>query len=104
LGPKKEAVFQTAAIHRLAWHALAQMAGSLIPPDELADGAAQAIVIGERLLADRECILGHGCPDTLQSRSTLAIVCQAAGRTGEALTLHEHILAARERVLGVARR
>ena len=66
----------------------------------LGDGAAQAIVIGEQLLADQERVLGADHPDTLVSRSSLALAYQAAGRTAEAITLHEQTLAARERVLG----
>ena len=66
----------------------------------LGDGAAQAIVIGEQLLADQERVLGADHPDTLVSRSSLALAYQAAGRIAEAITLHEQTLAARERVLG----
>jgi hypothetical protein len=44
--------------------------------------------------------LGPDHPDTLQSRNNLANSYRAAGRTSEAITLHEQTLAARERVLG----
>ena len=57
-------------------------------------------MIGERLAADQERVLGPDHPDTLNSRNNLAIAYRAAGRTDEAITLHEQTLAARERVLG----
>ena len=66
----------------------------------LGDSAAQAIVIGERLVADQERVLGPDHPDTLSSRNNLADAYRIAGRTGEAISLHEQTLAARERVLG----
>ena len=66
----------------------------------LGDSAAQAIVIGERLVADQERVLGPDHPDTLNSRNSLAIAYRDAGRTGEEISLHEQNLAARERVLG----
>ena len=68
--------------------------------DHLGDSAAQAILIGERLVADQERVLGPDHPDTLASRNNLAIAYRAAGRTAEAITLHEQTLADRERVLG----
>jgi len=51
-------------------------------------------------LAARERVLGPDHPDTLTSRNNLANAYQAAGRTDEAITLHEQNLTARERVLG----
>ena len=66
----------------------------------LADSAAQAIVIGERLLAACERILGPDHADTLSARDNLALAYQAAGRFDEAIGSHEQTLAARERVLG----
>ena len=66
----------------------------------LADNPAQAIVIGERLLADQERALGPDHPGTLIARNELGGAYQAAGRTGEAITLHEQTRAARERALG----
>jgi tetratricopeptide (TPR) repeat protein len=66
----------------------------------LAESTAQAIPIGERLLADQERLLGPDHPDTLTSRGHLALAYHAAGRTAEAITLHEQNLAGRERVLG----
>ena len=66
----------------------------------LGDSTAQAIVIGERLVADQERVLGPDHPDTLTSRNNLAVAYRAAGRIDEAITLHEQTLAARERVLG----
>lgn len=66
----------------------------------LADSPAQAIAIGERLLADQELIFGVDHPDTQASRNNLANAYQTAGRTDEAITLHEQTLADRERILG----
>jgi len=66
----------------------------------LGDSAAQSIVIGERLLAARERVLGPDHPDTLGSRNNLANAYWAAGRTDEAITSHEQTLAARARVQG----
>jgi tetratricopeptide (TPR) repeat protein len=65
----------------------------------LGDSAAQAILIGEKLVADQEQALGPDHPDTLTSRGNLANAYQAAGRTAEAITLHEQNLAAREQIL-----
>jgi tetratricopeptide (TPR) repeat protein len=78
---------------RLRWWALWFL-------NELADSAEQAIVIGERLVADQERILGPDHPDTLHSRNNLAVSYWAVGRIAEAITTDEQILAARERVLG----
>jgi len=66
---------------------------------ELGDSAAQAIVAGEPLAADRERVLGPDHPGTLSSRNNLALAYQAAGRAAEAIPLLEQTLAARERVL-----
>jgi tetratricopeptide (TPR) repeat protein len=66
----------------------------------LADSAAQAIVIGERLLAASERVLGPDHRDTLTSRNNLAVAYREAGRLDEAIRLHEQALAARERLLG----
>ena len=68
--------------------------------NRLADSAAQAVVIGERLVADQEQALGPDDPDTLESRNRLAVAYWAAGRIGEAITLDEQVLAAREHILG----
>ncbi len=46
-------------------------------------------------------MLGVDHPDTLTTRNDLAVSYLAAGRTAEAITLHERTLADRERVLGV---
>jgi tetratricopeptide (TPR) repeat protein len=67
---------------------------------ELGDSAAQAIQVGEPLLADYERVLGPDHPDTLTSRNNLAEAYVAAGRAAEAIPLHERTLADRERVLG----
>jgi hypothetical protein len=45
-------------------------------------------------------MLGPDHPDTLTSRSNLAIGYRAAGRLDEAISLHKQTLAARERTLG----
>jgi tetratricopeptide (TPR) repeat protein/DNA-binding CsgD family transcriptional regulator/cellulose biosynthesis protein BcsQ len=68
--------------------------------NKLADSPARATVIGERLLADQERLLGPDHPDTLAAHDMLAVAYRAAGRTAEAITLHEQTLAVRERVLG----
>ena len=68
--------------------------------DQLGESPERAILIGERLVADQERLLGADHPDTLMSRNNLALAYSAAGRTGEATALHEQVLAARERVLG----
>ena len=68
--------------------------------NDLGDSAAQAIAVGEPLLADQERVLGPDHPDTLTSRNNLAAAYRAAGRAAEAIPLHERTLADRERVLG----
>jgi tetratricopeptide (TPR) repeat protein len=78
---------------RLQWWAAALL--SL-----LGDSAAQVMVLGERLLADSERVLGADHPDTLASRDNLAAAYQAAGRLDEAISLHGQALASYERVLG----
>jgi tetratricopeptide (TPR) repeat protein len=67
---------------------------------DLGDSTAQAIAVGEPLLADRERVLGPDHPDTLSSRNDLAEAYRAAGRAAEAIVLLERTLADRERVLG----
>ena len=67
---------------------------------ELADSPAQAIMIGERLLADQEQALGPDDYDTLATRNSLAIAYQEAGRTADAITMQEQTLAAMERTSG----
>ena len=57
-------------------------------------------MIGERLLAASERVLGPDHLSTLASRNNLAIAYRAAGRRDEAISLHEQVLAVRERVLG----
>jgi tetratricopeptide (TPR) repeat protein len=66
----------------------------------LGDNAAQSILIGERLLADMERVLGTDRSDTLAMRNNLAETYRAVGRITEAITLDEQTLADRERVLG----
>ena len=48
--------------------------------NDLGDSAAQAIAVGEPLLADRERVLGPDHPGTLASRNDLAAAYRAAGR------------------------
>ena len=68
--------------------------------NKLGDSAAQSILLGEPLLADRERVLGADHPDTLTTRNNLALAYWAAGRAAEAITLLEQTLADEERVLG----
>jgi tetratricopeptide (TPR) repeat protein len=68
--------------------------------NELGDSAAQAIQVGESLLADRERVLGPDHPDTMTTRNNLANAHRAAGRAADAIPLLERTLADRERVLG----
>ena len=68
--------------------------------NDLGDSAAQAIAVGEPLLADLERVLGPDHPDTLTSRNNLALAYQDAGRAAEAIPLLERTLADCERVLG----
>jgi tetratricopeptide (TPR) repeat protein len=68
--------------------------------NDLGDSTAQAIAVGEPLLADQERVLGPDHRDTLTSRNNLAEAYRAAGRSAEAVPLHERTLADRERVLG----
>ncbi len=67
---------------------------------KLGDSTAQVIVIGERLVADQERVLGPDHPDTLASRDNLANAYRDAGRLDEAISLHEQTLAAYGSVLG----
>jgi tetratricopeptide (TPR) repeat protein len=68
--------------------------------NQLGDSAAQSVLIGERLVADCERVLGPDHRDTLTSRNNLALAYEDVGRTDEALTLYEQNLADIERVLG----
>jgi tetratricopeptide (TPR) repeat protein len=68
--------------------------------NRLGDSAAQSIVIGERLVAASERVLGPDHPQTLASRGNLAIAYRAVGRLDEAISLNEQTLADRERVQG----
>ena len=67
--------------------------------NDLGDSAAQAIAVGEPLLADRERVLGLDHPDTLVPEQPRPAY-RAAGRAAEAIALYERALADRERVLG----
>jgi tetratricopeptide (TPR) repeat protein len=68
--------------------------------NHLGDSAEQSIVIAEPLLADQGRVLGADHPDTLYTRSGLAVAYQRAGRMVEAIALFEQTLAVQERVLG----
>jgi hypothetical protein len=63
----------------------------------LGHSTAQLIGIAEPLLADYERVLGTDHPDTLTTRNNLALAYREAGRTAEAIALHEQTLADRER-------
>jgi hypothetical protein len=78
---------------RLRWWALYYLT-------ELADSAAQAIVVGEPLVADLERALGADHPDTLTSRDNLALAYEDVGRAAEAIPLFGQTLGTRERLLG----
>jgi tetratricopeptide (TPR) repeat protein len=66
----------------------------------LGDSAPQAIAAGEAVAADCARMLGPDHPDTLAAWDNLAIACQEAARTAEAVRLHERALAGRVRALG----
>lgn len=68
----------------------------------LGDRAELAISAAEPLVADCERMLGADHPDTLASRSNLAVAYRAAGRTTEAFPLYQRTLADCERVLGAS--
>ena len=65
---------------------------------ELGDSATQAVAFGEPLTADLERLLGPDHPSTLNTRNSLAVAYQNAGRATEAILLFELTLATRERV------
>ena len=67
---------------------------------QLGDSIAQSIGIAEPLLADQERVLGSDHSDILATRNGLAVAYQDAGRTAEAMALHQQNLTDRERVLG----
>jgi len=60
----------------------------------LGDSTAQAIVVGELLVADCERVLGPDHARTLGSRNNLAEAYREAGRAAEAIPLHEQTLGA----------
>ncbi|MFI0998681.1 FxSxx-COOH system tetratricopeptide repeat protein [Streptomyces galbus] len=60
----------------------------------------EAVALDERVLADRERLLGPDHPDTVRARGSLADSYSDAGRVQEALDLRERVLADRERLLG----
>ena len=61
---------------------------------------SDAIAVDERVLADRERLLGDEHPDTLLARANLAASYHQAGRTDDAIAIQERVLADRERLLG----
>ncbi|MBT2369281.1 tetratricopeptide repeat protein, partial [Streptomyces sp. ISL-10] len=60
----------------------------------------EALGLGERVLADRERLLGPDHPATLTARANLAVSYRSVGRNLEALDLREWVLADMERLLG----
>jgi len=64
---------------------------------ELGDSATQAVAFGEPLTADLERLRGPDHPSTLNTRNSLAVAYQNAGRATEAILLLELTLATRER-------
>ena len=111
-GDERDLVEQIMTVHEHAASCSDETGGELTPAllglrrwvvwflRQLGDSAAQAIQVGEPLLADQERVLGPDHPDTLASRNDLAGAYRAAGRAAEAIALHERTLADRERVLG----
>ncbi|MEV4561720.1 tetratricopeptide repeat protein [Kitasatospora sp. NPDC049285] len=71
------------------------------PPPTCGRGRlAEGIAIEERVVVDREAVLGDQHPDTLTARANLAASYRQAGRTTEMIDLLERVVADRERVLG----
>ena len=60
----------------------------------------RSTTLGERLVADRERLLGPEHPDTLSARANLASSYWSAGRTADAIAIGEQVLADSERLLG----
>jgi tetratricopeptide (TPR) repeat protein len=67
--------------------------------NELAD-ISSSVPLLERVLADRERVLGSDHPHTMTSRNNLAYAYQSAGRLSDAVPLYQRALSDRERVLG----
>ncbi|MFJ3439368.1 tetratricopeptide repeat protein [Streptomyces cyaneofuscatus] len=63
-------------------------------------GDRQAADLYQQVLTDRERILGPEHPNTLISRSSLAIVLGGLGQHRQAADLHQRVLTDRERILG----
>ena len=61
---------------------------------------AQAIVLHERTLTDRERVLGADHPKTLESRQSLAVAYRSAGLHEKAIALLERTLDDNENILG----
>lgn len=68
--------------------------------NQLADSPAQAVALGEPLVADLALTLGDADPQTLTSRNDLAGAYGDAGRVDQAIPLLERTLEDRVRVLG----
>ena len=62
---------------------------------------ARSIDLFQRVLADRERILGVEHPDTISARANLAASYWQAGRTSDAIPMQEGVVADSERILGV---
>jgi tetratricopeptide (TPR) repeat protein len=90
--PGKEAPDQKALLGPRLW--------SVYCLNELGDSIMQAISMGESLATDCERLLGPDDHRTLNSRNDLANAYQDAGRTTDAIQLHQQTLATRERTLG----
>ena len=80
-------------ITRLRWWATTLL-------NELGDSPAQAVLTARSLAADEGRALGADHPKTLAARDNLAVTYRIAGRTTEAIALHERTAADCERVLG----
>ena len=68
--------------------------------NELGNGSSLAMAAAEPLVVDCERVLGADHRDTLMSRNEVAVAYVGAGRTAEAIPLHEQTLADLERVRG----
>jgi tetratricopeptide (TPR) repeat protein len=68
--------------------------------NDLGDSPAQAIALGEKVVADSERVLGTAHQVSLSSRNGLAFAYSEAGHLDKAVPLYEGVLAERERTLG----
>jgi hypothetical protein len=60
----------------------------------------EAFEVFSQVLLDREGVLGAKHPDTLVTRSHLAVCLSRSGRIAEAIELQTQLLSDRERILG----